>query len=161
MNKNVSNLPSRGFDPLLTKERERRHRRHVAEFAWPVGVPLTQLSADDCYAIIEAIDSYRARRRDATSGRPVALGVLREVVVDAMADGNRPVVDGDFGYALQLDHTDLAHIATALSEAECSWASEWDLEEAAATLVRVESSPAYDPSGAGENSTAATDGASS
>ena len=150
MNKNASNLPSRGFNPLLTKERERRHRRYVAEFAWPVGVPVTQLSADDCYAIIEAIDSYRARRRDATSGRPVALGVLREVVVDAMADGGRPVVPGDFGYALQLDHTDLAHIATALSEAECSWASEWDLEEAAATLARVQSSPAY------ESGTAAT-----
>jgi hypothetical protein len=141
MNKNASNL---------TKERDRRHRRYVAEFAWPVGVPVTQLSADDCYAIIEAIDSYRARRRDATSGRPVALGVLREIVVDAMADATRPVVPGDLGYALQLDHTDLAHIATALSEAECSWASEWDLEEAAATLARVQSSPAY------ENSTAAT-----
>jgi hypothetical protein len=71
-------------------------------------------------------------------------------VVDAMEDATRPVVPGDLGYALQLDHTDLAHIATALSEAECSWASEWDLEEAAATLARVQSSPAY------ENSTAAT-----
>lgn len=152
MNKNAS---------ILTKERERRHRRYVAEFAWPVGVPVTRLSADDCYAIIEAIDSYRARRRDATSGRPVALGVLREVVVDAMADGARPVVPGDFGWSLQLDHTDLAHIAAALSEAECSWASEWDLEEAAATLARVQSSPAYtDPSGAGENGTSATDRAS-
>ncbi len=147
--------------PNLTKEREQRHRRHVAEFAWPVGVPVTRLSADDCYAIIEAIDSYRARRRDATSGRPVALGVLREVVVDAMADGARPVVPGDFGWSLQLDHTDLAHIAAALSEAECSWASEWDLEEAAATLARVQSSPAYtDPSGAGENGTSATGEAS-
>ncbi len=152
MNKNAS---------ILTKERERRHRRYVAEFAWPVGVPVTRLSADDCYAIIEAIDSYRARRRDATSGRPVALGVLREVVVDAMADGARPVVPGDFGWSLQLDHTDLAHIAAALSEAECSWASEWDLEEAAATLARVQSSPAYtDPSGAGENGTSATGRAS-
>ncbi len=152
MNKNAS---------ILTKERERRHRRYVAEFAWPVGVPVTRLSADDCYAIIEAIDSYRARRRDATSGRPVALGVLREVVVDAMADGARPVVPGDFGWSLQLDHTDLAHIAAALSEAECSWASEWDLEEAAATLARVQSSPAYtDPSGAGENGTSATGEAS-
>jgi hypothetical protein len=34
-------------------------------------------------------------------------------VVDAMEDATRPVVPGDLGYALQLDHTDLAHIATA------------------------------------------------
>ena len=145
MNKNASNL---------TEERERRHRRHVAEFAWPVGVPVTQLSADDCYAIIEAIDSYRARRRDASSGRPVALGVLREIVVDAMEDATRPVVPGDLGYALRLDRSELDHIAAALSEASNSWASDWDLEEAAATLARVKTSPAYD------GSTAATGRAS-
>jgi hypothetical protein len=145
MNKNILNL---------TKERDRRHRRHVAQFAWPVGVPATQLSANDLYVVIEAIDSYRARRYDASSGRPVALGVLRDIVVDAMEDATRPVVPGDLGYALQLDHTDLDHIAAALSEAKYSWASDWDLEEAAATLARVQSSPAYD------GSTAATGGAS-
>ena len=145
MNKNASNL---------TKERDRRHRRYVAQFAWPVGVPVTQLSANDLYVVIEAIDSYRARRSDASSGRPVALGVLREIVVDAMEDATRPVVPGDLGYALRLDRSELDHIAAALSEASNSWASDWDLEEAAATLARVKTSPAYD------GSTAATGGAS-
>ena len=145
MNKNASNL---------TEERQRRRRREVARTSWSAVWPATHLSANDLYVVIEAIDSYRARRSDASSGRPVALGVLREIVVDAMEDATRPVVPGDLGYALRLDRSELDHIAAALSEASNSWASDWDLEEAAATLARVQSSPAYD------GSTAATGRAS-
>jgi len=96
MNKNASNL---------TEERQRRRRREVARTSWSAVWPATHLSANDLYVVIEAIDSYRARRSDASSGRPVALGVLREIVVDAMEDATRPVVPGDLGYALRLDRS--------------------------------------------------------
>jgi fructose-1-phosphate kinase PfkB-like protein len=113
-------------------------------------VPATRLSADDLYVIIEAIDSYCARRagdfsEDLLIGSedvPDALAVLRDVIYNLAEKKDAQGRDLK-SYALQLDRTGLEYIVVALAEAQRSWVSNYDVDEALVTLSRINSSPVY------------------
>ena len=110
--------------------------------------PATQLSADDIYVIIEAIDSYRERRtgdlsEELSVGIPAALAGLRDVLYNIAEEKDAQGRDLK-SYAVRLDHADLEHVVVALAEAARSWASNYDVDEAIGVIDRVQSSAAYD-----------------
>jgi hypothetical protein len=109
--------------------------------------PATRLSADDIYVIIEAIDSYRARRtgdlsEELSVGIPAALAGLRDVLYNIAEKKDAQGRDLK-SYAVRLDHADLEHVVVALAEAARSWASNYDVDEAIGVIDRVQSSAAY------------------
>ena len=109
--------------------------------------PATQLSADDIYVIIEAIDSYRARRtgdlsEELSVGIPAALAGLRDVLYNIAEKKDAQGRDLK-SYAVRLDHADLEHVVVALAEAARSWASNYDVDEAIGVIDRVQSSAVY------------------
>jgi hypothetical protein len=110
--------------------------------------PATQLSADDIYVIIEAIDSYRERRtgdlsEELSVGIPAALAGLRDVLYNIAEEKDAQGRDLK-SYAVRLDHADLEHVVVALAEAARLWASNYDVDEAIGVIDRVQSSAAYD-----------------
>jgi len=109
--------------------------------------PATQLSADDIYVIIEAIDSYRERRtgdlsEELSVGIPAALAGLRDVLYNIAEEKDAQGRDLK-SYAVRLDHADLEHVVVALAEAARSWASNYDVDEAIGVIDRVQSSAVY------------------
>ena len=109
--------------------------------------PATRLSADDIYVIIEAIDSYHARRtgdlsEELSVGIPAALAGLRDVLYNIAEKKDAQGRDLK-SYAVRLDHADLEHVVVALAEAARSWASNYDVDEAIGVIDRVQSSAAY------------------
>ena len=109
--------------------------------------PATRLSADDIYGIIEAIDSYHARRtgdlsEELSVGIPAALAGLRDVLYNIAEEKDAQGRDLK-SYAVRLDHADLEHVVVALAEAARSWASNYDVDEAIGVIDRVQSSAVY------------------
>jgi fructose-1-phosphate kinase PfkB-like protein len=109
--------------------------------------PATRLSADDIYVIIEAIDSYHARRtgdlsEELSVGIPAALAGLRDVLYNIAEKKDAQGRDLK-SYAVRLDHADLEHVVVALAEAARLWASNYDVDEAIGVIDRVQSSAVY------------------
>ena len=110
--------------------------------------PATRLSADDIYVIIEAIDSYHARRtgdlsEELSVGIPAALAGLRDVLYNIAEEKDAQGRDLK-SYAVRLDRASLEYVVVVLAEAARSWVSNYDVDEAIGVIDRVQSSAAYD-----------------